>query len=98
MKFRGSITVFLALMLTCLFSGFFAFLEAARVSGLKANAQMCTMQACDGLLASYSRDLWENYHLMFWEGREGDFPPTVLCRQPAAGYYRGELGEVWKRK
>lgn len=74
MKFRGSITVFLALMLTCLFSGFFAFLEAARVSGLKANAQMCTMQACDGLLASYSRDLWENYHLMFWEGREGDFP------------------------
>lgn len=74
MKSRGSITVFLALILVCLFSGFFAFLEAARVSGLKFNVQMCTMQAKDGLLASYNRPLWENYRLLFWEGQEGDFP------------------------
>lgn len=79
MKIRGSITVFLALMLACLFSAFFAFLEAARVSGLKANVQMCTMQAKDGLLASYSRPLWENYQLMFWEGSEGDFPQLSLA-------------------
>lgn len=74
MKYRGSITVFFALMLACLFSAFFALLEAARVGSLKANVQMCTMQAKDGLLASYSRPLWENYHLLFWEGQEGDFP------------------------
>lgn len=79
MKSRGSITVFLALMLACLFSGFFAFLEAARVSGLKSNVQMCTMQAKDGLLASYSRPLWEKYHLLFWEGQEGDFPELSLA-------------------
>ncbi len=74
MKSRGSITVFFVLMLTCLFSAFFALLEAARAGGLKASVQMCTMQAKDGLLASYSRPLWENYHLLFWEGQEGDFP------------------------
>lgn len=74
MKFRGSVTVFFVLILACLFSAFFALLEAARAGGLKANVRMCTMQAKDGLLASYSRPLWENYHLLFWEGQEGDFP------------------------
>ncbi len=74
MKKRGSITIFLALLLTCFFSAVFAFLEAARVSGLSANSQISTMQARDTVLASYNRDLWENYHLMFWEADEGDFP------------------------
>ncbi|MCC8017312.1 MAG: hypothetical protein LIO39_01730 [Lachnospiraceae bacterium] len=71
---KGSITIFLALLLTCFFSAVFAFLEAARVCGLKANAQVSTMQARDTVLASYNRDVWENYHLMFWEAEEGDLP------------------------
>ncbi|MCD8151887.1 MAG: DUF5702 domain-containing protein [Clostridiales bacterium] len=71
---KGSITIFLALLLTCFFSAVFAFLEAARVCGLKANAQISTLQARDTVLASYNRDVWENYHLMFWEAEEGDLP------------------------
>lgn len=71
MKLRGSVTVFLALLLTCVFSGIFALLEAARVSALRANARMSTFQAGDGLLSSYSRPLWDRYRLLF---REGDFP------------------------
>jgi hypothetical protein len=79
-KKRGSITVFLALLLTCVFSSIFALLEAARVSCLKTNAGICTAQAQDGLLASYNRALWEDYHLMFWEGTQGDFPElTSAC-------------------
>lgn len=74
MKKRGSITVFLALLLTCVFSTIFAFLEAARVSGLKANTQLSTMQARDTVLASYDRFIWRNYHLLFWQAPEGDFP------------------------
>lgn len=73
MKKRGSITIFLVLLLTCFFSAVFAFLEAARVSGLRANAQVSTMQARDTVLASYNRDLWEDYHLLFWL-TDGDFP------------------------
>ncbi len=58
---RGSITVFLALLITCFFSAVFGFLEAARVSGLKANSQVTTEQTEDTGLASYQRVLWAEY-------------------------------------
>ena len=73
MRKKGSITVFLAMLLTCFFSAVFAFLEAARVSGLKANVRISTAQAADTVLASYDRGLWENYHLLFWK-TAGDLP------------------------
>lgn len=73
MKKKGSITIFLVMLLTCFFPAVFAFLEAARVSGLKANARISTLQARDTVLASYNRDLWQRYHLLFWK-TEGDFP------------------------
>ncbi len=69
---RGSITVFVALMLTGFFSAVFAYLEIARVSGLRANSEVSTMQARDTVLASYCRPLWEQYHLLFWEVPDGD--------------------------
>ncbi len=71
---RGSITVFLALMLTCFFSAIFAYLEIARVSGLKANSEVSTVQSTDTVLASYNRELWDKYHMMFWEAPDGDIP------------------------
>ncbi len=71
---RGSITVFLALMLTCFFSAVFAYLEIARVKGLAANSEASTMQSRDTVLASYNRNLWDDYHLMFWEVPDGDIP------------------------
>lgn len=74
MRRRGSITLFLAMLLTCFFSAVFAFLEAARVSGLKANSQVSTLQAADTVMASYNQALWGNYHLLFWQAPEGDFP------------------------
>ena len=67
MKKKGSITIFLVMLLTCFFPAVFAFLEAARVSGLKANARISTLQARDTVLASYNRDLWQRYHLLFWK-------------------------------
>ncbi|MCD7981896.1 MAG: DUF5702 domain-containing protein [Clostridiales bacterium] len=74
MKKRGSITLFTALLLTCFFSAVFAFLEASRVSGLVQNSRVSTMQAADTVMASYQRQLWEAYHLLFWEAPEGDLP------------------------
>ncbi len=71
---RGSITVFLALMLTCFFSAVFAYLEIARVKGLAANSEISTMQSRDTVLASYHRELWDQYHLMFWYAPDGDIP------------------------
>ncbi len=71
---KGSITLFLALMITCFFSAVFAFMEAGRVSGVKANAQLSTMQVRDTVLASYQRQLWQDYRLMFWQAEDGDIP------------------------
>ncbi|MEI3340158.1 MAG: DUF5702 domain-containing protein [Eubacterium sp.] len=90
MKARGSMTVFLALLLTCMLSAVFAFLEAARVSGLNANVQMCTMQAGDGVLASYHRDLWKQYGFLAWQG---DFPEMENTEQFQKDLIAGNLGD-----
>lgn len=67
MRKNGSVTVFFVLLLVLLTSVLFAFLEAARVSCLKAEAHLCTGQAVDAVRASYQPELWKDYHLMFWQ-------------------------------
>lgn len=69
---KGSITVFLVFSLTIFCSAVFAFLEFGRVSSLKANAQMSTMQAGDSLLAEYHPGLWLDYDLLFREAASGE--------------------------
>jgi len=94
MKKRGSITVFLALLLTMFFSAIFAFLEAARVGGLKANSQISTMQARDTVLASYDQSLWEEYHLLFWQADEGDFPALGSLESLQQSAIEGNLSSL----
>ena len=67
MRKNGSVTVFFVLLLVLLASVLFAFLEAARVSCLKAEAHLCTGQAADAVRASYQPELWKDYHLLFWQ-------------------------------
>lgn len=74
MKKNGSITIFLAMLLTAVFAAVFAFLEAARVSGLSANVTLSTMQARDAVLASYDRDVEKRYDILFWKCPDGDQP------------------------
>lgn len=63
-KAEGSITVFMALSMTIFFSAIFALLEAGRVSALKSNAEMCSLQAKDIQLSEYEPSLWEHYDLL----------------------------------
>lgn len=67
MKKNGSITVFFVLLLVLLASVLFAFLEAARVSCLRAESHLCTGQAADAVKASYQPEVWKDYHLLFWQ-------------------------------
>jgi hypothetical protein len=67
----GSVTVFLVLSLTLFLSAVFAFLELARVSSLKSGAELCTMQAADGLLAEYHPGLWKDYGILCREAESG---------------------------
>lgn len=83
----GSVSIFYVLVLVGLISVLFAFLEAARVSSLKTNAHLLTGQAEDAVYASYQPDLWEQYHLLFWEesGEEntGTFPEACNLQKDA---------------
>ena len=64
MKQKGSITVFLALILTLLFSFVLTALEAARIGAANAYASMLSALAGDSFLASYYFPLFEEYGLL----------------------------------
>ena len=70
-KTKGSITVFVSMILMLVLSVIFCFLESARVSGLRAYAKMDADLTGDSLLAEYSKPLWENYKLLFLDGSYG---------------------------
>ena len=84
---RGSVSIFYVLVLVGLISVLFAFLEAARVSALKTNTHLLTGQAEDVVYASYQQNLWEQYHLLFWEepegGNTGAFPKVCNLQKDA---------------
>lgn len=60
---KASITVFLSLILTLLFSFLLTTLEAARIRGATAYVSMVTELAGDSFLASYYYPLFQNYRL-----------------------------------
>lgn len=60
---KGSITVFLSLVLVLLFSFILTALEAARITGATAYVSMISQLAGDSFFASYYYPLLEEYHL-----------------------------------
>lgn len=63
MKQKGSITVFLSLVLVLLFSFLLTMLEAARIRGASAYVSMVSELAGDSFLASYYYPLFQQYRL-----------------------------------
>ena len=63
MKRKGSITVFLSLILLLLFSFVLTFLEGARIRGATAYVAMVSELAGDSYLASYYYPLFQEYRL-----------------------------------
>lgn len=76
----GSITLFLALILTLIFSFCFSLLEAARVQALSALAARRLLLGMESLFAQYDPDLWEAYGLLFLDGGspDGDLDLALL--------------------
>ena len=78
MKVKAGLTVFLALLIGMMIAVVFGFLEAARVSGLKSNAQMQTMQAADSLLSEYQPGLWKDYDVLLWDASKSGADGAAL--------------------
>lgn len=71
-KRAGSITLFLALVLTLVLSLCFSLLEAGRVQGLAALAQRSLQLSLESTFGMYHIPLWQNYHLLFLDGSGGN--------------------------
>ena len=72
MKKRGSITVFLALVLVILFSFLLTVLEGARIRGAVAYAEMLNRLSGDSYLATYYAPLFEKYGIFGVDAGYGD--------------------------
>lgn len=69
--FQGSITLFLALILTLVLSFLFSLLEAARVESLQVMAERDILLRLESEFGAYHIPLWENYQVLFREGCTG---------------------------
>jgi hypothetical protein len=68
---KGSITVFLSLVLVLVLSFIFALLEGARVFYLKGKAEIVTDLCLQSMFGNYHEGVWQDYHLLFIDGTWG---------------------------
>ena len=68
---RGSITVFLSLILSVSLVFALVVTEASRYAGLRLTAKQAGTTAADSLFASFDRNLLEDYGLLFYDGGRG---------------------------
>jgi hypothetical protein len=68
---KGSITVFLVMILTLITSFFFALLEKARISGLDTKADVVSDVALESVFAEYQKEIYESYGLLLLDGSYG---------------------------
>lgn len=64
---RGSITVFLSMILICIVSLMCALLRSAQAAGSGWYLQMALNSSMDSLMSKYHREAWERYHLLLLE-------------------------------
>ena len=59
MKFKGQITVFLSLILLCVFGLICSLLESARIAGERCYLEMAAYSALDSVMSQYHYWNWE---------------------------------------
>lgn len=85
---KGSITVFLALVLTLLFSFVLTTLEAARIGAAGAYVSMLSSMSGDSFLASYYFPLFEEYGLL---GADAGYGTTALLYSRVEEKLKGNI-------
>lgn len=63
----GQVTVFISLIMMCMFALFCVLLESARTAGARWYLQMAASSAMDSVFSQYHRPLWDSYRLLFAE-------------------------------
>lgn len=70
-KEKGSITVFLALVLVLILSFLLSMVELARVNGLKQLSKRKLQLEMESVFGGYNKELWEHYGLLFLDVSNG---------------------------
>jgi len=80
MKKSGSVTVFLALVFTCVSALILALAESARTAGARFYLQNMANSSIDSLFSEYNRALWDSYRLILLESRDDEKTTQELSR------------------
>ncbi len=68
----GQVTIFVSLIMLCMFALFCVLLESARMAGARAYLQSAASSSLDSVFSRYHRELWDSYRLLFAEYEDGD--------------------------
>ncbi len=92
----GQVTVFISLIMMCMFAFFCVLLESARTAGARWYLQAAASSALDSVFSQYHRQLWDSYRLLFaeYDGEEeleADFAEFMRPYLETENWYPVEL-------
>lgn len=67
MRLKGQITVFISMIMMCIFALLCCLVESARTEGARWYLQMAASSSMDSVFSQYHRPLWDRYRLLFSE-------------------------------
>ncbi len=95
----GQITIFISLIMMCVFALFCGLVESARTAGARWYLQTAASSALDSVFSQYHRELWDSYRLLFAEYEdeeelEADFAAFLKPYLEEGKWYPMELEET----
>lgn len=95
----GQVTVFISLIMMCVFALFCGLVESARTAGARWYLQTAASSALDSVFSQYHRQLWDSYRLLFAEYEDNDeltadFQSFLAPYLEAGKWYPMELADV----
>ncbi|WP_432626353.1 DUF5702 domain-containing protein [Brotaphodocola sp.] len=95
----AEVTVFISLVMMCLFAFFCVLLESARTAGARWYLRTVVSSAMDSVFAQYHRELWDSYRLFFAEydapeKMEADFSSYLQPYLETKNWYPMEVTSV----
>ena len=67
---KGQVTIFVSMVMLCVFALIFCLVESARTAGTRWYLQTAVSSAMDSVFSQYHRQLWDSYRLLFAEYEE----------------------------
>lgn len=66
-KAEGQVTIFISMVMMCVFALFCCLVESARTAGARWYLETAACSAMDSVFSQYHRQLWDSYRLLFAE-------------------------------